>query len=162
MMYMYMCRSMKYDVQIDAEIRKVAPYTDPLKHPKKCEHVYRSVNMFTLPWLKHLGAARRRANVQDPAISLSLPSLARGEPGVVIQSVPPVSAPALAADAAAFSLHFGPTKAQSLVSVMSRDVVSACATATTAIIRTAVKEATAIYSLWSAVGDRNASQELRQ
>ena len=38
-----------YDVQIDAEIRKVALYTDPLKHPKKCKHVYKSVNMFTLP-----------------------------------------------------------------------------------------------------------------
>jgi hypothetical protein len=31
---------MKYGIQIDAEIRKVALYTDPLEHPKKCKHVY--------------------------------------------------------------------------------------------------------------------------
>ena len=40
---------MKYDVQVDVEIRKVVPYTDPLKHPENRKHVYKPVSMFTVP-----------------------------------------------------------------------------------------------------------------
>jgi hypothetical protein len=40
---------MKYDVHIDVEIRKVAPYTDPLEHPENRKSVYKTVNMFTVP-----------------------------------------------------------------------------------------------------------------
>jgi hypothetical protein len=42
-----------YDVQIDVESRKLVPYTDPLKRPKNGKHVYKTVNAFTVPWLKH-------------------------------------------------------------------------------------------------------------
>ena len=40
---------MMYDVQIDVESRKLAPYTDPLKCPKNRKFIYETVNAFTVP-----------------------------------------------------------------------------------------------------------------
>ena len=38
-----------YDVQIDVESRKLAPYTDPLKRPKNRKCIHKTVNAFTVP-----------------------------------------------------------------------------------------------------------------
>ena len=38
-----------YDVRIDVESRKLAPYTDPLKCPKNRKFIYETVNAFTVP-----------------------------------------------------------------------------------------------------------------
>ena len=43
---------MMYDVQIDVERWKLAPYTDPLKRPKNRKCIYKTVNAFTVPRLK--------------------------------------------------------------------------------------------------------------
>jgi hypothetical protein len=42
--------TMMRNVQIDMEIRDLAPYTDPLKRPKKKRKcIYKTVNAFMVP-----------------------------------------------------------------------------------------------------------------
>jgi hypothetical protein len=39
---------MMYDLQIDVESRKLAPYTDPLQRPKNRKCIYKTVNAFLM------------------------------------------------------------------------------------------------------------------